>query len=528
MARRLISSFTVVAVLVVVAASVGVWWVIRQGVDRQNRALLQDDESQLASYIQSTLQLLRNNLDGVVFYTMAAPANNQAQVFAQQAKPILQGPAISVALASISPPRVLFAEGSDLRVGEDLPSSVVTPAAIGLPTPNTPTLGAKVFRSGSETLLAITSTLVVDPNAAAVETLKLNQTGATPNRTGPYSHLFVNLYNATKPVAGQLIVSTHGPGPLAQPVASEVLRYEGVAWLLQASPRAPLVGGSAAAAPWIVLGIGLVLAVVLGASTEMLVRRQRHTASVVAQREAELLEAQAALVRQERLSAVGEMATVIGHELRNPLGTTTNTLYLIRRRLAGTLDPELEGFLDRVDRETSRAAKLSEDLTSFMRDRVPEIEEVDLREVVAEVLESTPRSSEVQVVLPSPGVVVDADKTQLIQVLTNLVDNAYQAMPSGGTLQISGVALDGSTEITVQNSGEGIDPSDVDRFFEPFFTTKPTGTGLGLAIVKRLVEGHGGDISVANRPEGGVRFTIRLPQVPRGARPLLSTSTNRP
>ena len=527
MARRLISSFTVLAVLVVAAASVGAWWVIRQGVDRQNRALLQDDESQLGSILQSALQLLRNNLDGVVFYALAAPAHDEAQVFAQEAKPILTSPDSSVALVSISPPRVLLAEGPDLRAGEQLPSSAVTPSEVGLPTSTTPTLGATVFRSGSTTLLAITSTVFVDPNDAAIETVKLNQTGATPNRTGPYSHLFVNLYNATKPSKGQLIATTYGPRPLPEPVASEVVRYEGVTWLVQAAPRMPLVGGSAAAAPWIVLGIGLLLAAVLGASTEMLVRRQRHTASVVAQREAELLEAQGALVRQERLSAVGGMATVIGHELRNPLGAAINTLYLIRKRLAGTLDPEVETFFDRVERETTRAAKLSEDLTAFMRERAPEIEELDLGEIAAEVLQSTPPPPGVEVDLPVPGVAIAADKAQLVQVLANLVTNAYQAMPDGGTIRISGSMLDSSTRVTVEDSGEGIDPARTEKLFEPFYTTKPTGTGLGLAVVKRLVEGHGGGISVANRPEGGARITISLPQLPHGARPVLSAGARR-
>jgi len=107
------------------------------------------------------------------------------------------------------------------------------------------------------------------------------------------------------------------------------------------------------------------------------------------------------------------------------------------------------------------------------------------------------------------------------------VTNAYQAMPDGGKLQFSGSSLDAATEITVQDSGEGIDPSVADRFFEPFFTTRPTGTGLGLAIVRRLVEGHGGDISVVNGPERGARITIRLPRVPRGARPILSGSAHR-
>ena len=113
--------------------------------------------------------------------------------------------------------------------------------------------------------------------------------------------------------------------------------------------------------------------------------------------EDELAEAQAALALRERLSAVGEMATVIGHELRNPLGAVINLLFLARNRLTDHDDPELDGYLDRAERETNRAAALSEDLTAYMREREPVIVPLDLGAVVAEVLESTP---------PPPGIEV--------------------------------------------------------------------------------------------------------------------------
>ena len=97
---------------------------------------------------------------------------------------------------------------------------------------------------------------------------------------------------------------------------------------------------------------------------------------------------------------------------------------------------------------------------------------------------------------------MQADRAQLVQMLTNLITNAYQAMPDGGSLGVRNRS-DGFVEITVEDSGVGIDPAVAERLLEPFFTTKPTGTGLGLAIVKRFAEGHHGTVSIENGPTVG-------------------------
>ena len=94
------------------------------------------------------------------------------------------------------------------------------------------------------------------------------------------------------------------------------------------------------------------------------------------------------------------------------------------------------------------------------------------------------------------------------------MDNAYQAMPEGGTLRIEARTQGDIAVITIQDTGEGIDPDLVDQFFEPFFTTRSEGTGLGLAIVRRLIEAHGGQISIANAETGGAVVTVRLPLEP--------------
>jgi signal transduction histidine kinase len=139
---------------------------------------------------------------------------------------------------------------------------------------------------------------------------------------------------------------------------------------------------------------------------------------------------------------------------------------------------------------------------------------MDLGEVLTDVLEVTPKPSNVVVVADVGAVELNADSKQIAQILTNLVDNAYQAMPEGGSLRIAARIEGNAAIITVEDSGEGIDQELVDRFFEPFFTTRSDGTGLGLAIVRRLTEGHGGEISIQNGKAGGAIVTLRLPIEP--------------
>jgi two-component system sensor histidine kinase HydH len=128
-----------------------------------------------------------------------------------------------------------------------------------------------------------------------------------------------------------------------------------------------------------------------------------------------------------------------------------------------------------------------------------------------DVLEAVATPPDVEVINDVTPFELEADPEQIAQILTNLINNAFQAMPRGGTLRIAALK-DGETAcITVQDSGEGIGLELVDRLFEPFFTTKSEGTGLGLAIVRRLTEAHGGEVSIANGPSQGAVVTVRIP-----------------
>ena len=160
----------------------------------------------------------------------------------------------------------------------------------------------------------------------------------------------------------------------------------------------------------------------------------------MAERTAELDASHAALVRSERLSALGEMASTIGHELRNPLAAVINAHFMVRHTLGDAITPDIDRLLVMAERQTTRAATLADNLTAFVRQREPNPVPLDLGVVVEEVLEATPPPSGIEVAVDVPPLVVRADSDQLTQVLANLIVNGFQAMPDGGTLRIGASA----------------------------------------------------------------------------------------
>jgi signal transduction histidine kinase len=130
---------------------------------------------------------------------------------------------------------------------------------------------------------------------------------------------------------------------------------------------------------------------------------------------------------------------------------------------------------------------------------------------VEEVLEATPAPSGIEVEVDVPPLVFQADSDQFTQVIANLIVNGFQAMPDGGTLRVQASTQGGHVVLTIADSGSGVEAATMDRVFDPFFTTKASGTGLGLAIVSRIVEAHGGDVSLRNGATGGAVVTVRLP-----------------
>jgi len=235
---------------------------------------------------------------------------------------------------------------------------------------------------------------------------------------------------------------------------------------------------------------------------------------------AELARTQKELVDRERMAALGELSASIAHEVRNPLGVIFNSVGSLRRILKPQGDTEL--LLNIVGEEADRLNHMVGDLLDYSRPVQPALEPVPLQPLVEEALFSAQQQAgaaaaavHATIAVAEKASTVRADARLLRQALINLFLNAYQAMPRGGELRVRAGAseLDGraAAEIAVRDSGPGIRQDLADRVFQPFFTTKATGTGLGLAVVRRIVEGHGGSISLVLPPEGGAEFLVRLP-----------------
>ena len=336
----------------------------------------------------------------------------------------------------------------------------------------------------------------------------------------PFAELNVVLYTSKTAGSSQLALTSVTKLPLKGDVVSQPYNIGVTPWLVSASAKHPLVGSLAARTPWLVLLGGILGAVLMGYLIEVVLRRRDYALTLVDERTAALrtsldaLEsAQEQLVFQERLAAVGQLASAVGHELRNPLGVISNSLYLIRGATDDTADERLRRHLTTAEREVSAATLIISDLLDFARSREPIITNVDVGALVDEALEVAPPPEGINVARENgsalPGVAADRD--QLRQVLLNLITNGYDAMPDGGVLRISTAADGGRFQIVVGDSGTGIDAEARDHLFEPFFTTKARGVGLGLAVTHRIVGAHDGTIAVDSHPARAPRSPCRCP-----------------
>jgi signal transduction histidine kinase len=226
----------------------------------------------------------------------------------------------------------------------------------------------------------------------------------------------------------------------------------------------------------------------------------------------ELRATQATLSSKEQLAAVGELAAVVAHEVRNPLAILGNAVSSLRKE---TLAPDDRAtLLEIIDSEASRLNRIVTDLLSFSRPITLQRGTVQVADLVDRALSLAAKKAEVrvdrQVLLE--GARVWADRNLLRQVFDNLVENALQAMESGGTLTVRvRPGEDGGVAVEIIDTGEGMDTAVRERARDPFFTTRPSGTGLGLAIVDRIVGAHGGRLTIESRTGEGTTVTIALP-----------------
>lgn len=277
-----------------------------------------------------------------------------------------------------------------------------------------------------------------------------------------------------------------------------------------------MAGSGAPPMPGFVLRVGFFA--VVGICMGMLSEQARERREVLERQ-------QEWLVRSERLATVGEIAAGLAHELRNPLAGIAGALHVLSSQFGAGHDSAK--LLTDVQAQIGRMNKTLTDLLQHARPGQPQRIAVDINALLEQTLRFLPRDA-VEIARhydqSLPPLLVDPNL--LHQAFLNILVNAQQAMPQGGSLTVvTGRGAAGSAvEVRIGDTGSGIAADQLPRIFQPFFTTKSQGTGLGLPIAARIVEQHGGRIRVASEPGRGSVFTITLPADARPAPPMRSKS----
>jgi signal transduction histidine kinase len=219
---------------------------------------------------------------------------------------------------------------------------------------------------------------------------------------------------------------------------------------------------------------------------------------------------------EARLKAIEQMAAMVGHDLRNPLTGIANAAYYLRMKIGSDLGSKATEMLDLIDRDIEYSNKIVDDLLEYSRAIGLNLSESNPKSIVKEALELVNIPANVQVLdftEDTPKITVDIDKMK--RVCVNIIKNAFDAMPEGGKLTVKSRKARGNVEFSFTDTGAGVPKETLERLFTPLFTTKARGMGFGLAICKRIVEAHGGKISVESTVGKGTTFTLTIPVEPK-------------
>lgn len=241
-----------------------------------------------------------------------------------------------------------------------------------------------------------------------------------------------------------------------------------------------------------------------------------HLEELVEKRTKQLRETQQQLLKAERLAAIGELAAMVGHDLRNPLTGIAGAVYYLKMKLGSKIDKKTKEMLELIERDVEYSNKIISDLLDYSREIRLELTETTPKSLIKEALTLLDIPENVQIedlTVNKPKITVDVQK--LKRAFINIIKNAVEAMPNGGALTITSKESNGNVEITFADTGVGMTKEVMEKLWTPLFTTKAKGMGFGLSICKRVVETHGGEISVESTLGKGTTFKVTLPIKPK-------------
>ena len=235
----------------------------------------------------------------------------------------------------------------------------------------------------------------------------------------------------------------------------------------------------------------------------------------VDERTAELIETHKRLVTQERIAALGRAAAQVAHEVKNPLAGLL--LYSLHLKSKASNFSESEAYLvDKIVETINHLNSRVEQILGFARPVSLTLHSGNLNQIINDILELlrpqlTANKVEVRLSLGQQAAYAMLDEASIRGALMNLILNAIEAMPEGGTLSIAIDQTDETLRIEIADTGPGIGDEEAKKIFEPFYTTKEQGLGLGMPYARKIIEQHGGTISLSSQPEKGTTITVALP-----------------
>ncbi|HOJ85545.1 MAG TPA: ATP-binding protein [Elusimicrobiales bacterium] len=247
---------------------------------------------------------------------------------------------------------------------------------------------------------------------------------------------------------------------------------------------------------------------------EQLEKLNRTLENRVEARTRELKSAQEELIKKERLAAMGQMASVVSHEIRNPLAVMNNSIYFIKTKLGTQVDAKISKHISIIESEIRQANGIIDEILSFARTRELKPKLTHLNSYLEDLVSTYPFPQHIELekkFYPSQ-INVNIDQDEMNQVIRNLIKNAIEVMPERGKIIIrTDVTAENMAKIEIEDSGPGIPKDVLEKLFTPFFTTKARGTGLGLAVVKKVIERHKGKVEIISEVGKGTCFKLYLP-----------------